>query len=178
MSKKDSYSIQFLGIAEGKHQFDFRVNKDLFVQYEEDSIEDADINVVVNLEKSVRHLLLNFNIKGSITTICDRCLDTLKLDIDCSPHLHINFGDYTSDLSDIDDIMTLSRSEEKLDLSKHLYDYIMLNIPIQKTHNENSGSECNPEMLEQIEKYEIGNSDNIEETEIDPRWEKLKHLYN
>ncbi len=177
MSERDEYSINFLGITEGKHQFNFNVNKDLFVLYEEDSIEDADINVVVDLEKSVRHLSINFKIKGRISTICDRCLDTLKLNIDYSPHLHINFGDYTSDLSDIYDVMTLSRSEEKLDLSKHLYDYIMLNIPIQKVHSEDNGSECNPEMLEQIERYEIGNN-NIEETEIDPRWEKLKQLYN
>ncbi len=177
MSKIDDYSIKFLGLSEGIHRFDFHVNKNLFSQYGDGIIEDADINIKVELHKNVRFMSLSFDIKGQFSTTCDRCLDTLNLNIDYSPALHINFGDYTSDLTDIDDVMTLSRSEEELDLSKHFYDYIMLNIPIQKVHSEENGGKCNEEMLAQIEKYEIGNN-NVEQDEIDPRWDKLKHLYN
>ncbi len=177
MGKSGDYSIKFLGISDGRHEFNFHINKDLFLQYDNDSIKDADIEITVDFEKNVRFLSLSFDIKGSVETLCDRCLDTLNLNIDYSPALHVNFGDYTSDLTDIDDVMTLSRSEDTLDLSKHFYDYIMLNIPIQKVHSQENGDKCNDEMLARIEKYEIGNN-NLEQDEIDPRWDKLKHLYN
>ncbi len=177
MSKKYDYNIEFLGLADGKHSFNFHVNKELFLQYENADVTDADVNVDIELNKNVRHLSLHFEIKGNIKTLCDRCMETLTLQIDYTTNLYVNFGDYTSDLTNIDDVMTLNRSEEKLELSKHLYDYIMLNIPIQRVHNGENGEHCNPDMLKQIEKYKIGNN-NSETNEIDPRWDKLKHLYN
>ncbi len=179
MSKLNEYSIHFTGLKEGKHEFIFHIKKDFFSEFPNEDINDADINVKVNFEKNARYLALDFSLKGNVQTTCDRCLDNLKIDIDYSPSLHVNFGDENSDLTDIDDVMTLSRSEEKLELAKHLFDYIMINMPIQRVHSDYSEQYegCNPEMIKQIEKYELGeSSDN--EGEIDPRWEKLKNLYN
>lgn len=179
MSKPDDYSIHFIGLSEGKHKFTYHITKDFFTHFYNSDINDADITVSVDFEKKPRHLLLHFKLKGKILTICDRCLDNLTVEINYSPNLHVNFGDETSDLTDIDDVMTLSRSEEKLELTKHIFDYIMINMPIQKVHsNDNDSSErCNQEMIQQIEKYKLGNNSS-NKNEIDPRWEKLKSLYN
>jgi uncharacterized protein len=82
-------------------------------------------------------------------------------------------------LTDIDDTMVLSRSEDKIELAKHFYDYILLNMPIQRVHPEDEDGEstCDPEMIEKIEKYEAGENES-ESKETDPRWDKLKGLYN
>lgn len=179
MSKLDQYNIQFSGLKAGKHKFEFKIGNDFFSHFENTDIERADIDVFVDFEKNERYLALDFHLRGTIQTICDRCLEDLIIKIDYAPRLYVNFGDETSDLTDIDDTMVLSRAEDKIGLAKHFYDYILLNMPIQKTHpdDEDGESTCNPEMIANIEKYENGEN-NREEGKTDPRWDKLKGLYN
>jgi uncharacterized protein len=179
MSKLDQYNIQFSGLKAGKHQFEFEIGKDFFSHFENTEITDANIGVYVDFEKNERYLALDFHLEGTIQTNCDRCLDDLTIEIDYAPRLYVNFGEETSDLTDIDDTMVLSRSEDKIELAKHFYDYVLLNMPIQKIHPEDEDglSTCNPEMIQKIEKYELGqNNEDSEQT--DPRWDKLKGLYN
>ena len=158
MSKLDQYNIQFSGLKAGKHEFEFKIGKDFFTYFENTGIEDANIEVYVDFEKNERYLALDFHLEGTVQTVCDRCLDDLNIEIDYAPRLYVNFGEETSDLTDIDDTMILSRSEDKIELAKHFYDYILLNMPIQKVHpdDKNGASTCNPEMIEKIEKYELG----------------------
>jgi len=179
MSKLDPYNIQFSGLKVGKHEFEFEIEKDFFSHFENSDVKDANIGVYVDFERNERYLALDFHLEGTIQTICDRCLDEISVEIDYTPRLHINFGEETSDLTDIDDTMVLGRSEDKIELAKHFYDYILLNLPIQKIHpdDEDGNSTCNPEMIEKIEKYELGQEDEDSE-KTDPRWDKLKGLYN
>ncbi len=177
MSKLNQYTVHFAGLKEGKYDFKFEIGKELFAYYQNSDITDAAILVEAIFEKKTSHLSFQFNIEGTIQTTCDRCLETIKLEINDSPELYINFGEETSDLTDIDDTMTLARSEDKIDLKKHFYDYIILNLPIKKIHpdDEHGNSTCNPEMIKKLEQY-LSHSEN--DSEIDPRWEKLKNLYN
>lgn len=179
MSKLDKYNIQFSGLKAGKHEFEFKIEKDFFSHFENTDIDDANIEVYVDFEKNERYLALDFHLEGTIQTVCDRCLDDLTIEIDYAPRLYVNFGDETSDLTDIDDTMVLSRSEDKIGLAKHFYDYILLNMPIQRVHpdDEDGNSACDPEMLKKIEKYQAGETES-DDNEIDPRWDKLKGLYN
>ncbi|MDF1548753.1 MAG: DUF177 domain-containing protein [Bacteroidales bacterium] len=177
MSRLSQYDIHFSGLKPGKHEFEYEINKDFFSFFENEDIVDADISVLVNFEKNERYLALEFDLQGVVKTICDRCLENIELEIDYTPGLYVNFGDETSDLTDIDDTMVLSRSADKIELAKHLYDYICLNLPIQKVHpeDENGESTCNQEMIKKIEQYQLGN---VESEETDPRWDKLKNLFN
>lgn len=177
MSRLSQYDIHFSGLKPGKYEFEFEIKTDFFSYFENQDIIEADISVLVNFEKNERYLALEFDLQGVVQTTCDRCLDNLELEIDYTPSLYVNFGDETSDLTDIDDTMILARSEDKIELAKHLYDYICLNLPIQKVHPEDEDGEstCNKEMIEKIEKYQLGNT---ESDETDPRWDKLKNLYN
>ncbi len=49
-------------------------------------------------------------------------------------YLHVDFGKETSDLSDVDDWMVISYKESQIDLTKHFYDYINLQVPLKKVH--------------------------------------------
>jgi uncharacterized protein len=171
------YTIHFSGLKQGKHSFEFKIDKGFFEDFENSEILDAEIGIDVDFEKHSNYLSLNFNISGIVVSSCDRCLDPIDVEIDYSPVLYVNFGDETSDITDVDDTMILARTEDTLDLAKHFYDYISLNIPIQKYHpdNENGESTCNPKMIEKLKNYSIHNE---KVNEIDPRWDKLKNLYN
>lgn len=177
MSKLSQYNIQFSGLTAGKHEFEFEIGSDFFSHFDNTEINKAEIGVYVDFEKNERYLALDFHLEGVVWVNCDRCLEEIEIEIDYAPRLYVNFGDETSDLTDIDDTMILSRSEDKIELAKHFYDYILLNMPIQKLHpdDEEGYSTCNPEMVEKIEKYKAGSNDS---DESDPRWDKLKGLYN
>jgi uncharacterized protein len=176
-SKLNQYYIYFSGLKDGKHNFEFKVDQSLFSLYGDQDIIDAKVSIDVELEKKTNHLSFGFNIVGNVIVACDRCLGEMEIEINYSPVLYVNFGETGSDITDIDDTMVLSRAEGKIDLSKHFYDYIILNIPIQKTHpdDENGNSTCNPEMLKNLEKYSVKEA---EKDKTDPRWDRLKNLYN
>jgi uncharacterized protein len=177
LDKLKQYKIHFLGLKEGQHDFEFEIDKGFFEAFNNTEVIDADILIKIEFEKNNNYLSLEFDIQGVIESTCDRCLDPIEIEIDYCPKLYVNFGDQTSDPTDIDDTMILSRSEDSIELAKHFYDYISLNIPIQKYHpdNEDGSSSCNPEMLDKLEKYL---SDEKASESIDPRWDKLKNLYN
>ncbi|MFN8258306.1 MAG: DUF177 domain-containing protein [Bacteroidales bacterium] len=164
-------------MKQGKHEFEFELGKDFFDEFNNTDILGADLRVFIVFEKNSTYLSLNFKISGKIQSLCDRCLEPVDVEIEYSPSLYVNFGEETSDLTDIDETMVLSRSEDSINLAKHIYDYICLNIPIQKCHkdNEDGTSGCNPEMIKKIENYSLQTA---KKGEIDPRWEKLKNLYN
>ena len=173
----DKYSIQFTGLAEEKHHFNFQISKDFLDDFEETEIKDLNFKVDVFMVKTSRHLGFEFHMDGFVIIPCDRCLENFKLDLNFDKQLFVIFADETSDITDIDDRMNLSRKEDKINLAKHFYDYITLQIPLQKVHpdDENGYSTCNPEMLDKIEKY-MGMESSSEK--VDSRWDKLKDLYN
>jgi uncharacterized metal-binding protein YceD (DUF177 family) len=176
-SKFNQYYIYFSGLKDGKHNFGFKVDKTLFSLYGDQEIIDAKVSIDAVLEKKLNHLSFGFNIVGTVLVACDRCLGDMTIEINYSPVLYVNFGEASSDITDIDDTMVLSRAEGKIDLSKHFYDYIILNIPIQKLHpdDEMGNSTCNPEMLKNLDKYSVKEG---EKDKTDPRWDSLKNLYN
>jgi hypothetical protein len=57
MSKLDQYNIQFSGLKAGKHEFEFKIGKDFFSHFENTDIEDANIEVYVDFEKTKDILL-------------------------------------------------------------------------------------------------------------------------
>jgi uncharacterized metal-binding protein YceD (DUF177 family) len=175
--KQKQYIVYFSGLKEGKHDFSFKIDEQLFVEYGEMEISKADVKIDVVLDKKASHLVFSFQINGKLKSICDRCLGPLDLEISDSQNLYVNFGEETSDITDIDDTMILARSEDKIDLAKHFYDYIVLNLPIKKIHpdDENGESTCDEEMLQKLDEFKDQNDLN---NETDPRWDQLKNLLN
>lgn len=177
MKEENKYSIRFSGLADEKHHFTFQISKDFLEKYGQTEISDLNIKVDALMEKTSRHLGFEFHIEGVVNVQCDHCLDYFDLELNFDSQLFVIFGEETSDLTDIDDRMVLSCKENKIDLAKHFYDYINLQIPLQRIHpdDENGYSTCSSEMLDNIEKYmgEESSSDKVY-----PRWDKLKNLYN
>jgi uncharacterized metal-binding protein YceD (DUF177 family) len=58
----------------------------------------------------------------------------------------------------------------QIDLSIYLFEYVVLLLPIKKTHpdDENGNTTCNPDIIKRINQHS--------EPEPDSRWEGLKGL--
>jgi uncharacterized metal-binding protein YceD (DUF177 family) len=125
------------------------------------------------MDKRSTHLDLAIRISGNVRICCDRCLEMFFHPIVCENRLLVKFG---KTIEDIDpDILSLPVGEHELDLQQHIYEYIMLALPIKRVHpDDNKGrSTCDPVMLKKLEELIVE-----EEPEIDPRWDELKKLMN
>lgn len=169
MEKNSIYSIPIVALKNKEHHFEYKIDGQFFKDFENDSINDCEIEVKISLEKRDSVFILLFYIDGNIKLACDRCLDIYSQEI---------FGDYKLIIQleceihqdNDDDIILIPRNSDFIDVSKPIYDYILLSIPIQRKHA--NIADCNQEILEHFNKTKQENKD------IDPRWDALKNLKN
>lgn len=163
------FVIPFSGLSLGNHDYHFKITNEFFEHFEYSDIENANLNVDVIMEKQSSMLIFDFDIKGSVDFICDRCQEVFSQLIEGTEHLIVKFGEEQSNTND--DIVILSITENKIDLSQHIFEYINLMFPYRRIHpeDENGVSQCNKEMLEKLKSLE-------KKTQADPRWDILKKI--
>jgi uncharacterized protein len=167
------YILPISGLKEGRHFYNFVINKEFFDQFGESEIKEGNLKAEVEIDKSPSHLDLSVKIKGTVNIPCDRCLALLKQPVDCSSRLLVKFGKMHDDSDP--DIITIQVDEHELDMSQYFYENILLALPIQRVHSadKDGNSTCDPEMISKLKEHIVG-----EETGNDPRWGDLKKLMN
>ncbi|MDD4848400.1 MAG: DUF177 domain-containing protein [Bacteroidales bacterium] len=172
MKDLKEYNIAFSGLKNDIHQFDYQIDKSFFDHFEEADIQDAKLQVNVEMEKQETMLILHFDISGSLTTTCDRCLEPCNLDISKVTILIVKFGEKYEEISD--DVIVIPRSMNSLDISQYIYEFSMLALPLQRVHATIGGvNGCNENMMSFL-----SNNSDSDHQEIDPRWEILRELNN
>ena len=171
MRKDLNYIVQFKGLSEGSHEFNFEIEDDFFVGLDYSEISKGDLKSRVILFKHPTFLELEVKIDGWVNVPCDLCLEEFKQDLHYNGKLFVKFG---NELTEEDDVMVIPVEEHEIDLSHYLYESINLSLPYKKVHprDEEGNLTCNKEMLEKLEEYSISERrDNN-----DPRWDKLKNF--
>ncbi len=166
-----NFSIQFAGLKEGKHEFEFELNDAFFANFSESEIHRASLNASILLERKVNFMELSISITGSAEVVCDRCLETFNLPIDSINKLFVRFDEKTHEQSD--EVLVIGRGENEIRLEQYLYEYVHLALPYRKVHEMVEGGSCNREMLNRLNKVQINEQMN---NATDPRWDQLKKL--
>ncbi len=185
MKKLDQYSIAFKGLKEGEDLFEYELDDAFFSLFEASQIETGHLKASVKLKKSEQMLIFDFHLEGQVDSICDRCLDSVKLPVLYDGKLFVKFGETYDEPSE--EIIVLPREENAINIARYLYEFIIISLPIRHLHpmDEDGHSECNQEMLEQLDRYLINRTDEVDPDEmdpdenndlIDPRWGELKKL--
>lgn len=153
----------------GKHNYSFCIDNRFFEKNEYPDVKNGKVKVDVELEKKEKLLLLRFIISGEVTVMCDRCLDYYNQPIEGQESLTLKIGNENTEESF--DTSTISESQNEIDISNYIYEYICLLIPIKRVHPEakNGKSLCNKEMINRINELSNYNS-------TDSRWEILKKI--
>lgn len=146
MTPQQKYSIDYQGLALGKHHFTFDVSDDLFSMYEESEVKNGILKANVELTKHSSMMELDVDIEGAVEVECDRCLDPLLMPIDYNGHLIVKISNEIGE--DDGDIMWLHPSDNKLSLAQYMYESVILSLPYQRVHE--SLDECNPDMIKLI----------------------------
>jgi uncharacterized protein len=177
---RTKYNIEFKGLKEGLHDYNFEVDNTLFEHFEESPVEVGAVNVTVQLEKRSSFLKLNLHITGWVELTCDNCLEAYQQAVDLETEQFVKFGEET-EFEEGDNVIWVLPEEHAINLAQVIYEYTILSIPIRHVHpNETGENSCDPEMLEKLNEYmPRENEDTAEkDEEIDPRWAALKNLKN
>jgi uncharacterized metal-binding protein YceD (DUF177 family) len=162
------YILPFSGLSLGNHQFHFDLDEKFFAEFEFNEFEQARIGIDIDLEKQERMMIFDFAIKGIVNVMCDRCLDNFDFSMDGKERLIVKLGEEREE--DDDEIVIIPENVYQIDLSIYLFEYVVLLLPIKKTHpdDENGNTTCNPDIIKRINQHS--------EPEPDSRWEGLKGL--
>ncbi|MDE6100354.1 MAG: DUF177 domain-containing protein [Paramuribaculum sp.] len=191
MGKFTEYKLPLKSLPEGVHSFEYHLGKKFFENMESPDIHDADLHVALTVTYKRDIYTLDFSITGTITLICDRCLDDLVMPVETDYHINVRYGEDYND--EADDLLVIPESDNYLNVAYMLYDTVALTIPIKHVHPL---GKCNRQMSQMLKKHRARPADEdseledqlidemeamddqsaSSETPTDPRWDALKGL--
>lgn len=192
MGKFTEYKLPLKSMPEGTHEFEYKLGKVFFTNMESADVHDADLTVRLTVEHKRDLYAISMEIEGTVTLICDRCLDSLLWPIDAQYAINVKYGDDYND--DNDDLLVIPESDNYLNVAYMIYDTVALAIPIKHVHPL---GKCNRQMTAILKKHRSRSTDpeeaeledtlmeemdHMEATEAnepeatDPRWDALKGL--
>lgn len=176
MKVNKEFLIPFAGLKQGKHQFEFEINKKFFDDFGFDEYNDINVKVNLVLEKKSTMLELTFKHKGTVNVPCDVSNEDFDLPVKGKLALLVKFGDEYND--DNDEILILPHGEHQIDVSQYIYEMIVLSVPSKRVHPGIKDGTVAVEILDKLNeltpKEKQKEEDKKEDT--DPRWDELKKL--
>ena len=151
-NKGQEYIIDYKTLESGTYEFDYHIDKDFFSMFDEPLAQDGNADVHAAMKVTSAGLSIRLDISGTLQVECDRCLETFDMPIDASYDLVVKYGDKTTPLDEADDVITIGDDDDFLDLSQHIYEYVVLSLPARRVHPDLPDGQpgCNPEMLSHI----------------------------
>lgn len=179
MKDLKGYMIPFVGLKEGKHEFDYHLDNEFFEYFGFDEFERSSIDVKVIFEKKSTLFNLDFQIKGTVGVYCDHSGELFDLLLDASYPLVVKFGDSFEEIDE--SLITIPHNEYQLNLGQYLYEFTVLSVPQRRVKPEFESEELDEEDGVQSDLDILGdgqetNDEEKEDTQIDPRWKELNKL--
>jgi uncharacterized metal-binding protein YceD (DUF177 family) len=159
MNQRREYEIAFVGLKPGIHVYEYRIEDKFFAPYGEQDFENCIADIKLSLDKKTGFMLLKFDIDGSVNSACDRCGNTLPMQLWDEFNIIVKMVDDPDPMNEQEedpDVYYISRGESHLHLADWIYEFINLSIPLQKmcSKEEMGGPKCNLEVLEKLRKME------------------------
>ncbi|MCU0328813.1 MAG: DUF177 domain-containing protein [Chitinophagales bacterium] len=180
---ENSYKIAFVGLKNKVYRFEFDIDTEFFRKMGYEDFHNAEVLAKLDFDKRENIFELRFEIDGIVTLECDRCNELMDYELMADFTVFVKYlSRETLDADSTDEIIYIPKNETHIDVSKMMYDYILLHKPMKITHemgivNKGKPNECDQTILSKLKIQE----ENTEE-EVDPRFkvlEKLKtNLYN
>ncbi|WP_282042110.1 YceD family protein [Winogradskyella flava] len=169
------YIIQFVGLKEGEHHFNFDINNTFFQNFEYDEFNSADVKLELKLIKKTTLLELYFSASGFINVNCDLTNEPYDQAIEDEYKLVVKFGAEYND--DNEDILIVAHGEYEINVAQYIYELIVLSVPIKRVHPGIEDGSLQSDILSKLEELSPNEDSKTKSSEdIDPRWNNLKKL--
>lgn len=175
MKPLKEFTIPFVGLKIGKHNFEYNVKQAFFEYFEYEDFNDVNVKIDVVLEKKSTLLELHFKISGFVNINCDLTNEPYNQTIENEFDLVVKFGDEYND--EHVDILIVPHGTYEVNIQQYVYELIVLSVPIKRIHPGVEDGTLKSEILKKLEELSPklkGKKDKEEET--DPRWNTLKKL--
>ncbi len=175
MKPLKEYIIQFIGLKQGEHHFEYEINKTFFEHFEYDEFNDANVKLDVVLNKKITLLELHFEVSGSININCDVTNEPYNQELSNEFNLVVKFGDDYNDENE--EILIVPHGEYEINIAQYIYELIVLSVPTKRVHPGVLDGTLDSEILNKLEELSPKQlKDKKENEETDPRWNTLKKL--
>jgi uncharacterized metal-binding protein YceD (DUF177 family) len=169
MKDLKEFNIPFVGLKEGKHLFEYKIDNTFFELYNYSDFEKSSIDVTLEFVKKSTLFELEFTASGTVHVPCDVTNEYFDLEITATLPLVVKFGQEYNDENE--EILILPHEVYQFSVAQFIYEMIVLGIPNKRVHPKVLDGTMETEVLEQLETKE---EKTVETT--DPRWDKLKNL--
>ncbi|MBP2831218.1 DUF177 domain-containing protein [Aquimarina sp. U1-2] len=177
MMQLKEYTIPFVGLKQGLHQFEYEIDNTFFEHFEYDEFNAAAVKVDLEFTKKTTMLELQFNVTGTVNINCDLTNESFDLPIENDFLLVVKFGEEYNDENE--ELLILPHGEYEVNVQQYIYELIVLALPQKRVHPGVKDGTLHSDILKKLEelspKEKTENNDN---KETDPRWDKLKNLLN
>ncbi len=161
MGNRRAFEIAFVGLKPGIHEFKYEVDSKFFADYSQADFTNCQASIILKLEKNTSFMMLKFEIGGSVNVICDRCGNTLTMDLWDEFNMVVKQVENPGEMNENEedpDIYYISRTGSHLHIADWIYEFVSLSIPMQRMCNEQEmgGAQCNKEILAMLKKMGTG----------------------
>ncbi|MBQ0077244.1 MAG: hypothetical protein KBS55_01235 [Bacteroidales bacterium] len=110
----------------GRSVINWHADTEFFKDFENQEILSADLAIVCEVDYLERSLDVKCSIDGTVTVICDRCLEPLDIDV------HTGFD-----------------AHDQTEFSQDIYDYVCASLPMIRVHADGG---CNEETIKYLKR--------------------------
>jgi uncharacterized metal-binding protein YceD (DUF177 family) len=174
MKDLKDFNIPFIGLKTGSHLFEYQIDNTFFEAFNFNEYFDADISTEVDFVKKTTLIEISIHIKGTVNVPCDTTSITFDQEIEGTLPLIIKFGPEFND--DNEEILILPYEEYQINIAQYIYELIVLSVPSKRIHPKVLDGTMQSEALDKLNELRITKEKTVEDTETDPRWDKLKNL--
>ena len=132
MKSLSPYLIKFSGLKEGIHCFDYKLGNKFFKNFDYHDFLDAKLLANLELEKKSTLLNLKFLFSGEIDVQCDVSMENFTLQFETDYSVVVKFKDNI--ISSDDKVVFLPAGSHSLDVSRMIYESIVLAVQQKKVH--------------------------------------------
>jgi uncharacterized metal-binding protein YceD (DUF177 family) len=160
MGKRREFEIAFVALKPGMHEFTFEVDDKFFADVETRDFSNCHAFIKLHLDKKTGFMLLKFEVGGKADVECDRCGNTLTMDLWDEFNMVVKMVDNPDEMNDSEDdpdVFYISKTESHLRLSDWIYEFVSLSVPLQKMCKEDEvgGPQCNKEVLARLNEMKV-----------------------
>jgi len=160
------FDINIKSLSKNENTFSFQLSEKLFLFYD-DNNDLKDIKGICKLiiNKTNNFMEMYFDIEGSVNLICDRTLKKFNYNLKKEDKIIVKFGKLDEEINE--EIITIKYNTSIFNVSKFIYDFFLLSIPIKRLHPSLENEDI-------IDTFVFSTKD--ENKKIDPRLELLKNI--
>ena len=174
MEANADFDIQFSGLKDGVHTFEFQLTESFFETFDNEEFNAVAAKVVVNLHKKPTLMEAEFSLAGHVNVNCDLTNEPFDLAVSNHFQLVIKFGPAFSD--DHDDMIVLPYGSHRFNVTHQLYELVVLSVPQKRVHPGVEDGSLNSEVLDKLHQLKPSPNNHASQSETDPRWDALKKL--